>query len=356
MKLRFCLPALVMIILASCKKDDNRVSSISPAKGAYILSEGNFFANNAKLSYRDAASGTVYGDFFAQQNPMLSAGLGDLANDMLIYGSKLYVVLNVSSNVTVLNAATGSFISRIPLQSGIADRQPRYAAAHAGKIYVTAYDGTVSVIDTVSLSVTNTISAGPNPEDILVYNDKLFVANSGGFNAVPDSTVSVIDINSGNELARLTVGVNPQRLAVNSTGDIYVTAYGNFGDIPASVTVINGNTNTVTGSLGSAYQYDHVKIYKDIAYFYNNYSGGSSLKIYNTLTHAVVRNEFITDGTAVSVVYGVDFDEQNDEVYVCDAVNFSDPGRVFCFDAAGRKKFVFSVAPGISPNKILFLR
>lgn len=356
MKLNLYLLGIVLVLISSCKKTDDPGPSVASAKGVYILSEGNFFANNAKLSYRDAESGTVYGDYFAQQNPLLSSGLGDLANDMIIYGSKLYIVVNVSSNVTVLNATNGTFVSRIPIQAGSTDRQPRYAAAKNGKLYVTSYDGTVSVIDTTSLSVTNTINVGPNPEDMLIYNNKLFVANSGGFNTVPDSTVSVIDLSTNSEIARLKVGVNPQRLAVNSTGEIYVTAYGNFADIPASVTVINGNTNTVIGSLGSAFEYDHVKIYKDMAYFYNNYSGSASLKMYNTQTHAVVRDEFITDATTVSVVYGIDFDEQNDDVYICDAVNFSDPGNVTCFDAAGKKKFSFSVAPGISPNKVVFLR
>lgn len=345
------------VIFTSCKKSDSPVDTIAPTKGVYVLSEGTFYANNARLAYRDALSGIVSGDFFAQQNPSQSAGLGDVANDMLIYGSKLYVVVNVSNNVTVLDARSGTFLSRIPIQNMGTGRQPRYAASAKGKVYVTAYDGTVSVIDTSSLAVTQTIQVGPNPEGILVYNNKLFVANSGGFNAVPDSTVSVIDLATNTEVARLVVGINPQGLAVNSAGDIYVAGFGNFSNIPASVSVINGNTNTVKQRLGTDYQFDHVRIYNDIAYFFNNYSTtGVRVKTYDTHTGSVVRNEFITDGTSVSVVYGIDFDEDNGNVYICDAGNFSDPGQVTCFNAEGIKKFSFSVAPGISPKKTVFLR
>jgi len=352
------LTAAVTLSLTSCKKDDvTPADQIKPAKGVYVLSEGNFFANNAKLAYRDAATGTVYGDFFGQQNPTQSAGLGDVANDMLIYGSKLYIVLNISSNVTVLNASDGAFISRIPFEVGTTTRQPRFAAAANGKLYVTAYDGTVSVIDTTSLQISSVIAVGPNPEGIAVYQNKLFVANSGGFNAVPDSTVSVIDLTTQSEIARLVVGVNPQKVEVNSVGDVYVTSFGNFSTIPAEVTVLNGNNNTVKSHMGTDYQFDHVRIYKDIAYFYNNYSTtGVRIKMYNTLTHSVTRNEFITDGTAITTVYGLDFDEENDDVYIGDAGNFSDPGTVTCFGADGRKKFSFSIAPGISPNKTVFRR
>jgi len=353
----FFLATLAIVLFSACKKSDAPYDPIKPAKGVYVLSEGNFNANNSKLAYRDAATGVVSGDFFTLQNPSQTAGLGDVANDMLIYGSKIYIVVNVSSNVTVLDAQTGTFISRIPIQSLGTGRQPRYAASANGKVYITAYDGTVSAIDTTSLSVSQVIPVGPNPEGILVYNNKLFVANSGGFNAVPDSTVSVVDLNSNTEVARLVVGVNPQQLAVNSAGDVYVTSFGNFSSIPPCVTVINGNNNTVKQQLGPNFQFDHVRIYNDIAYFYNSYaSTGTRVKTYDTHTGSVVRSEFITDGTTVSVVYGVDFDADNGDVYICDAGNFSDPGKVTCFSSEGIKKFSFSVAPGINPKKTLFLR
>jgi len=353
----FSLVLISTLFFVSCKKSDSSPDPIAPVKGVYVLSEGNYAANNSKLAYRDAATGTVSGDFFTQQNPSQSAGLGDIANDMLIYGSKLYIVVNLSNNVTVLDAQTGSFISRIPIENMGTGRQPRYEASAKGNVYVTAYDGTVSIIDTSSLSVTQILPVGPNPEGILVYNNKLFVANSGGFNAVPDSTVSVVDLNTGLEVARLVVGVNPQQLAVNSTGDIYVTSYGNFTTIPATVTVIDGNSNTVKQQLGTDYEFDHVRIYNDIAYFFNNYSTtGTRVKTYDTRAGAVVRNEFITDGTPVSVVYGIDFDADNGDVYICDAMNYSDPGQVTCFSSEGVKKFSFSVSPGISPKRVVFLR
>jgi YVTN family beta-propeller protein len=51
-----------------------------------------------------------------------------------------------------------------------------------GKLFVTAYDNTVSVIDTTTLSIVNSITVGPNPEGIATTGNYLYVANSGAFN------------------------------------------------------------------------------------------------------------------------------------------------------------------------------
>ena len=53
-------------------------------------------------------------------------GLGDTANDMDIYGSKLYVVVNVSSTVEVIDLQSGLSVKQIPmLTDNGSSRQPR---------------------------------------------------------------------------------------------------------------------------------------------------------------------------------------------------------------------------------------
>ncbi|MFT3683049.1 MAG: YncE family protein [Ferruginibacter sp.] len=353
--LRWAIP--VTVLFSACKKDDTtkKPDPVAPAKGVYVLSEGSFGGNNAKLAFRPT-TGTVSGDFFVQQNPLMTAGLGDLANDAVIYGGKLYIVMNGSGNVTVVNAASGAYINKISFLDGATNKSPRYAIGYRGKLYVTAYDATVSVIDTATLAITKSIPVGPNPEGIVAVGDYLYVANSGGFNLVPDSTVSVISLATNAETKKIVVGVNPQRIAANSAGDLYVSAYGNFTTIPASVSVVSSSSQTLKTILGAGFAYDHLTIYNDIAYLYNNYGGSGTCKLLNTITNTVVREEFITDGTVVTVPYGINVDEENGDVYIGDAKNFATAGEVTCFASNGAKKFSFSVAPGINPNKIVFLR
>ena len=241
-------------------------------------------------------------------------------------------------------------LTTIPVPAG-----PRYAAGYNGKVYATAYDGTVKVIDTTSLTITNSIVVGPNPEALVPIGNYLYVANSGGLNPTPDSTLSVVDLGSGLEIQKITVGLNPQKIAANSLGDLYVTSYGNFSTIPATITVVSSATKTVKAILGSGYSYNQVRIYNDTAYFYNNFGGTGTCKMYNTLADTTIRNEFITDGTVITSPYGINIDDRGN-VYITDAGDFVSSGSVTCFNKSGVKKFSFSVAPGVNPNKVVFAK
>ncbi len=350
---------ITAVVLNACKKTETTSvapAQLTPAIGEYILSEGGFGSNNTKLSFYNNTTNTVVGDFFLQQNPSLTAGLGDTGNDMIVYGGKLYIIMNVSGRVTVLNAANASFIKSISFIDAGVNKSPRYAVGARGKVYVTAYDNKVSVIDTTSLTIVNTIPVGPNPEGIAASANYLYVANSGGYNLVPDSTVSLIDLNTETEIKKIKVGVNPNKVEINQAGNVFVSAYGNFGSIPPSVSVINGQTNANGINLGPNFQYSHIRIFGDIAYVFNNYGGAGTAKVFNSATNTIVRNEFITDGTVITTPYGINIDELNGDVYIADAKNYVSAGSVTCFTSAGVKKFSFSVAPGVNPNKIVFRR
>ena len=74
--------------------------------------------------------------------------------------------------------------------------RPRYLAADGGKVYMTYYYGhAVAVLDTASLEVERVIPVGRYPEQIVISNNRLYVANSGGLD-YPNygTTVSVIDL------------------------------------------------------------------------------------------------------------------------------------------------------------------
>ncbi|MER6334871.1 Ig-like domain repeat protein, partial [Streptomyces sp. NPDC001034] len=110
-------------------------------------------------------------------------------------------------------------------------------------VYVTnSGDGTVSVIDTVTQAVTNTIIVGSSPFGVAVTPDgsQVYVANNG------DGTVSVIDTATETVTNTITVGSAPVGVAVSPDGThVYVT---NNSD--NTVSVINAAGQTVIGSIG----------------------------------------------------------------------------------------------------------
>jgi YVTN family beta-propeller protein len=352
--IKWLLP--VLLFMQACSKDDTPAPATPAAKGLYVISEGGFGMSNTKLGFYNLATSAFAGDYFVQQNPG-QTGLGDTGNDAIIYGGKLYLVMNVSSQVVVLNALDGALLKRINFGTAPNLKNPRYAASARGKVYVTASDNSVSVIDTTSLNITGSIAVGANPEGLAIRGNYAYVANSGGFNFPNvDSTVSVIDLNTSLEIKKIRVGLNPNKVEVADNGDVYVSAYGNFGTVPAGISVISSSTNTLKLTLGAAYAYSHVRIFGNTAYFYNNYGGAGTAKVYNTATNTDIRTEFVTDGTVITTPYGINIDEQNGDVYVMDAKDYTTAGAVTCFSSLGVKKFSFSVAPGVSPNKVVFSR
>ncbi|MDE1867565.1 MAG: Ig-like domain repeat protein, partial [Thaumarchaeota archaeon] len=114
-----------------------------------------------------------------------------------------------------------------------------------GEVFVpNGGDGTVSVINDVSNSVTNTITVGNNPTDIAYDSAKgeVFVANSN------DGTVSVINDVSNSVTNTITVGNNPTDIAYDSAkGEVFVT---NQND--GTVSVINDGSNSLDSTTTSA--------------------------------------------------------------------------------------------------------
>ena len=151
-KIKFSLMAIALIaFVVSCKKDDKPVP-VPPkvTTGVYVLSEGSFNGNNTTLTYYNFSNSTPVTDFYQTAN---GSGLGDTGNDMIIYGSKMYIVMNVSSYLEVDDALTAKSIKKIDLKNPSSQpRTPRFIVAYKNKVFVSCWDGTVAVVDTTALN------------------------------------------------------------------------------------------------------------------------------------------------------------------------------------------------------------
>jgi len=359
------LSAVIILLLASCSKDDTapKQPDITPANGLYVTSDGTF-EGDGSLSYYDFATQQVAPDFYGNQNN--TATLGNFVNDMIIYGSKMYIVVNGSSTVVVADKYTAKNIKTIYFTSdgtkNGTEFQPRFITAQGKNVFVTSSDGYVSAVDTNTLAITKRIKVGSTPEGIIVSGNNLYVANSG-WKDVPwgsttgfDSTVSVIDINSLTEIKKIKTGINGLGFAINSDGSIYEATLGNTGyqgSVSGKIYIIKNNQLQDSINIATS---GKLSIFNNNAYVFNyDYNTSkATVSVINLSTKSI--NNFITDGTIVQYPYGLNIDESNGDVYVTDAVDNTDPGKVFCFDKTGKKKFDFSVAPAVFPNKVVFLR
>jgi len=348
-------------LLSSCRKDNGEPEATPiVSKGIYVLNEGGFEQNNSSLSYFDFAGKVATSNIFASANAGASAG--DIGNDVQVYGAKMYIIMNNSNLIHIVEAKSAKKIKSINMIIDGVKTLPRSVAFAKGKAFVSAYNDKVYVIDTITLAIEKSIGVGRDPEGLAVVGNKLYVANSGGLgyltNETQDKTVSVIDLTTFTEIKKIEVPLNPKTIVADKYGDIYVATVGNYANIPANLVVIDSKTDLIKKKFdipvtGIAIRNDIAYMYKAVyAYATNSYViGYFTLNVQN---ETITSEKFITDDTdkAIKIPYGLAVDPISGDVFISDANDFQNPGTVYCFDQTGKKKYSFIA--GIIPGHFAF--
>ncbi|TSJ37224.1 YncE family protein [Mucilaginibacter corticis] len=373
MKKRYLLWILLPLFLAACRKDQKPVPETVTQvgapdtgllKGMYVLNEGNMGSNKASLDFLDLQTGKYHQDIYEQANPTVVKGLGDVGNDLGVYGGKLYIVVNNSNKVEVVNANTVKRIGQVNIQNC------RNIIFNNGKAYVSAFlgvvgdpkapNGAVYEIDTATLQITRKVTVGRQPEELAIVNNKIYVANSGGYSPPNyERTLSVVDLNTFTEIKRIDVGINLEKVKPDAYGNLYVTSRGDYYTVPPDLFVIDTKTDAVKKDFKMPVSNFYIK--GDTAYMYAvafSYTTGQNTISYSMIdvkTETVINKQYITDGTnqQIKVPYGIAVNPLTGEVYVTDAKNYVTPGTLYSFGTDGKKKF--SVTTGDIPGHFTFL-
>ena len=345
-------------------------SPTTEIRGFYLVNEGNMGSNKCTLDYFDYLTGLYARNFYAERNPTVIKELGDVGNDIGIYGSKLYVVVNCSHKVEVMDAKSGVRIGQIDIPNC------RYVRFHRGYAYVSSYVGPVLIdpdaprgavykVDTLSLNVIDKVTVGYQPEEMEVVDDYMYVANSGGYRAPDyDNTVSVVQMIDFKQVEKIPVGINLHRLKADRYGKLWVTSRGDYKSTPSRLYVMDKkpgyNKMVVTDTLPVACS--NMAFYGDSLYFYatewNEYTSANTITygIIDIRAKKLVSENFITDGTEnnITIPYGIAIHPETGDILVTDAKNYVSSGTLYCFDHNGRRKW--SVRTGDIPAHITFLK
>lgn len=341
------------LIAASCENEEPSTTfpENSTVAGMFVLNEGTFGAGNSTLSFVDLKNDTLYKDIFGKVNPDVSGNLGDAGNCIAINNGKVYIL--TSNFVEIIDAATCKHIKRLEMNS------PRDIKFYKGNAYVSSYGvmkdipnykGVVYEINTDLLEVTKEVTVGYQPEEMVIKDNKLYVANSISpdyNNTEYDKNVSVINLDSFTLEKNIEVAINMHRMEIDSKGNIYVSSRGNYLDIPSNLYVIDTNKDAVVDTLDitvSDMCLSNDKIYVTSAQWSSAIGGYEySYSLYDINKGNVVPGGFITDGSTndIKFPYGVAVNPENNDIYVTDAIDTYIPqnGKIYCFGADGKKKW-----------------
>ena len=374
-KIMLLVALMAMVLLVACREEqfifvpeevEVTLPEYTSLQGFYLLNEGNMNSNKATLDYYNFRTGRYTRNVFAFANPNVPKEMGDVGNDLGIYGSKLYAVINCSNKIDVMDKNTVKKIGQIDIPNC------RYIKFYGGYAYVTSYAGPVELspeytqrgyvakIDTATLQVVDKCLVGFQPDELDIVNGKIYVANSGGY-MVPnyENTVSVIDIDTFTEDSRIEIAINLQCCKADSHGMLWLSSRGDYYDNQSRLYVYDTRHQRLAKTLDlrvSNMWLDGDSLYvigAQFSYVTMNYE--TTYAIINTLTMEQVSSQFITDGTDATIVmpYGIAVNPITKDIYVTDASSYVDAGRLYCFSSDGIKKW--DVRTGDIPAHFVFL-
>ncbi len=372
------------MVFASCERYDVFVegeeiqvtdSVDTGSEGFYLLNEGNMGSSKCTLDYFDYASGVYHKNIYADVNPNVVLGLGDVGNDIQIYGSKLYAVINCSHKMEVMSAETAERATKVDIPNC------RYVVGHGGYVYVSSYVGPVQIdpkaqkgavfkVDTtlvkkddkLLMEIVGSVEVGYQPEEMTIIGNKLYVANSGGYR-VPDydNTISVINLDSFTLDKTLTIeeSANFLRLDSDSQGRLWLSSRGDYyGNINSDLFVIDPETGDVIKDMhvpaSDVWVDDGIAYVISVEYSYLTGKNTVSYAKIDMDKMEVIDKNLIKDGTdeKISVPYGIAVDPASKDFYITDAKTYTVNGTLYCFDKEGTKKW--SVAAGQIPAHFAF--
>ena len=210
-------------VMTSCSDDNDGPETYLQeySTGAYVVNSGNMYSNiESSLTAIDYASSTATQNVFKTAN---GRSLGNTANDGIVYGNKIYLAVDQSNTIEVIDKTTKKSIKQIKTTDLLGKAEgadPRHIIADGGKVYFTTYGGYVAAVDTTDFALQKKWQVGSYPEGLVIGNGNLYVANSnygaGGGN------ISCINLANDNVETKNIEGVNNPTSIYYAAGLLYV--------------------------------------------------------------------------------------------------------------------------------------
>lgn len=219
--------------------------------GAYVVNSGNMYSKiESSLTAIDYASSTATQNVFKAAN---GRSLGNTANDGIVYGNKIYLAVDQSNTIEVIDKTTKKSIKQIKttdLLGNAEGAEPRHIIAGDGKVYFTTYGGYVAAVDTTDFALQKKWQVGNYPEGLVIGNGNLYVANSnygaGGGN------ISCINLSNDNVETKNIEGVNNPTSIYYASDVLYVPDNPVYGPAPDYATTGENALRTVSFAEGKS--------------------------------------------------------------------------------------------------------
>jgi DNA-binding beta-propeller fold protein YncE len=343
MKIKLLL--IILLFLFGCKKDKPEPpEDIKPPEeltkkhAVLITNEGNFQWGNASVSLYDLSDSKITEDVFmtANQRP-----LGDVCQSLSFINGRIYIVVNNSGKIEVVNADDFKSVATI---TGL--KSPRYIkAVSLQKAYVTDFKSdTVSVIDLNTNTVIKHIRCPGFTEQLETAAGKAFITN------IHREYVYVVNTSTDNIEDSIKVNYGSNSIVKDRDGKLWVISGGNSQNgIKPALQKINPQNNQIELKLETTAAGGPRKITI-------NGTGDTLYWLQQGVWQLPVISSSLPSAPLISsgnlVFYGLGAAPESGNIYVSDAIDYVQKGKVMVYSQAGQ--FLYSFNAGINPGHFYF--
>lgn len=340
------LPSIVfsicfLLLLTSCVKPpvaEPETPTVQPGKdaGAFIIQEGNFQWGNASLGYINLKSGVVEKDIFKKIN---DRPIGDVLQSGSIIQDKLWLAVNNSSKIEIIDPQTGSSEYQI---TGL--RSPRYILpVNQFTVYVSdLYANCIWIIDILTRSVKGNIPLAGWTEKMIQYNDKVWVCNK------TSKYTYIIDSKQDKLIDSIETGIGNNSLVIDKNNRIWVLSSGSsVTSEKGKLTCISPDDMRIIKQLEvPGMSASSLCISPNLEIMYYLQGGVNRMHIQDTIIPA---SAWLSE---LGNYYGLSVHPISGHVFICDAKDYVSEGRLLEYTPLGEQ--VRATQVGIIPSALIF--
>ena len=336
------ISVLLILFVFSCKSDDEQQEPVPLNQSmVLLLNEGNYNFGNASLSLYNEKDKTVNHKIFQSNNQ--GRPIGDVVQSALQIGNKLFVVVNNSSKIEVLDVSDLTSIAAIQQLNS-----PRYiAVANPNKAYVSdLYEDKLYVINPTSHVVLKTIETKGWVEEMAIASGKLYMTH------VDSNQVWILDIVTDSILQKISTHKQPQYIEIDKNKTAWVSCSGGLNGSKSALYQIETLTDSVLSifeGVTSDFKIGELELNstRDEIHFLGKDG------LYSMNVSAGILADIPKIGQGNRLFYGFSIHPITNEIYISDAIDYQQRGVVYRFDYSGNQLDAFKV--GIIPGDIVFL-
>lgn len=317
--------------------------------GLFVVNEGGFGSSNGSLSFYDTEKSTIENDIFRKANGF---GPGDVVQSMTIseHNPNAWLVVNNSQVIFAIDPETYKEKGRIAGDL-VSPRQIKFISPE--KAYVTQfYTNTIAVVNPATYSITKQITY-PVAEGATPSTGEMVDVDGFMYVCCPNYNSAVLKINTSSDevVDVIYPGIQPSFIVADMNRDLWILCNGGYQGSPYGYEAPKlVKVSTADFKVKAEYEMtlgDYVSVLAIDGQGENLFWINSDVYTMDINAKTLPVNPIIRNNGAF--FYGLTIDNANGDIYVTDAVDFTQPGRLIRYGHQGGEP-LSTVTTGICPH------